>query len=177
VPPVVNGGADGSVRQGQSFTQTGSFADPGADTWTATVDYGDGTGVEPLTLNGDKTFTLSHVFAAGSYAATVTVTVTDDDSGVGSDTVLVQVDNIPPTVAGTSRSLDAGTLIAGATTLQMTFSEAVAGGALAGNYRLQSLGLDALLGTPVDTLVALTASYTGTTAALQFDALPRVSTG
>ena len=55
--------------------------DPGTDTWTATVDYGDGSGSQALPLTG-KTFELSHVYADnGSY--TVTVTVNDDDGGSG----------------------------------------------------------------------------------------------
>ena len=61
---------------------TGSFADPGADTWTATVDYGDGSGVQALGLNQNKTFDLAHVYAnSGGYA--VEVCVTDDDGGAG----------------------------------------------------------------------------------------------
>jgi hypothetical protein len=45
--------------------------------------------VQPLLLN-DKTFALSHVYAnEGIY--TVVVTVTDDDGGVGADTVMVVV--------------------------------------------------------------------------------------
>ena len=50
---------------------------PGADTWTATVDYGDGGG-GALALDG-KTFALSHTYlVAGTF--TVTVTVFDDDT-------------------------------------------------------------------------------------------------
>jgi predicted extracellular nuclease len=89
VAPVVNAGPDAIVLEGSTFTRSGSFTDPGADTWTATVDYGDGSGVQPLLLN-DKTFVLSHVYAnEGIY--TVVVTVTDDDGGVGTDTVTVVV--------------------------------------------------------------------------------------
>ena len=58
------------------------FGDPGPDTFTASVDWGDGSAAEFL---GAATSPLSaaHTYAAaGSYRATVTVT--DDDSGVGS---------------------------------------------------------------------------------------------
>jgi VCBS repeat-containing protein len=69
--------------RGQTRSFAGSFTDPGADTWTATVDYGDGSGAQPLALNADKTFAFSHVYtASGTY--TVTVTVTDDDGTAGS---------------------------------------------------------------------------------------------
>ena len=95
VPPAVNAGADATIDEGDPFTGSGSFSDPGADTWTATVDYGDGSGVQPLTLNMDKTFDLSHTYADdGDY--TVTVRVEDADTGSDSDTLLVMVDNVAP---------------------------------------------------------------------------------
>ena len=46
-PTVDAGAATGTVAEGSTFTRSGSFTDPGADTWTATVNYGDGSGVEP----------------------------------------------------------------------------------------------------------------------------------
>src|SRR5204863_6954640 len=77
------------VIAGETYTATGSFADPGADTWTASVDYGDGGGPGPLALTG-KTFMLSHAYAtAGTF--TVTVRVTDQDGGQGSATAAVGV--------------------------------------------------------------------------------------
>jgi VCBS repeat-containing protein len=75
VPPAVDAGPDATIDEGSTFSSAGSFTDPGADTWTATVDYGDGSGPQPLAINPDKTFTLSHVYADnGSYAVTQTVT-------------------------------------------------------------------------------------------------------
>jgi choice-of-anchor A domain-containing protein len=91
VEPVVSA-TGGAVAEGSVFTSVGSFVDPGADTWTATVDYGDGTGQQPLALNG-KSFTLSHTYTArGTYE--VTVTVVDDDGGVGYTTVQVVVTDV-----------------------------------------------------------------------------------
>ena len=112
IAPTVDAGADASILEGETFTSSGSFADPGADTWTATVDYGDGTGVQSLTIT-DKNFNLSHVYADdGLYI--VTVTVSDDDGGVGSDTAVVTVSNIAPTVdAGADASIDEGGIFAG----------------------------------------------------------------
>ncbi len=96
VSPVVDAGENATIDEGDTFTGSGSFTDPGSDTWTATVDYGDGSGVQALALSG-KTFDLSHIYIDnGVY--TVTVTVSDDDSGVGTDTVIVTVFNVPPTV-------------------------------------------------------------------------------
>ncbi len=93
------------VNAGDTFTDTGSFIDPGADTWTATVDYGDGSGVQPLALNADKTFSLSHVYGvSGTYS--ITVTVNDGDGGVGTDVLPVQVNSIaaPAASAGPNTS-------------------------------------------------------------------------
>jgi len=96
VAPVVSAGANATIDEGSTFTGTGSFTDPRADTWTATVDYGDGSGVQPLTLNADKTFALSHRYAAdGTYVVSVTVTDSDGDVGTGSRTITVN--NVAPT--------------------------------------------------------------------------------
>lgn len=100
VAPAVNAGADTAINEGAAFIRSGSFADPGADTWTATVDYGDGSGVQALALSG-KTFALNHTYADND-VYTVTVTVTDDNGGSGSDTVQVAVNNVAPTITGVS---------------------------------------------------------------------------
>src|SRR5262249_11259209 len=55
VAPTVSAGGDANLLVGQPFSRAGSFADPSADSWSATVDYGDGGGVTPLPLNADKT--------------------------------------------------------------------------------------------------------------------------
>jgi PKD repeat protein len=92
----VNAGPAASLDEGGTFTSSGSFTDPGADTWTATVNYGDGSGAQPLPLSG-KTFSLSHTYADnGLY--TVTVAVTDKDGSVGTGTTSVTVNNVAPTV-------------------------------------------------------------------------------
>ena len=97
-----------AVNEGATFSHSGSFTDPGADTWTAIVNYGDGSGNKVLTLNADKTFDLSHTYADnGTY--TVIVTVTDDDhrldennvvivNGRGSAQISQTVNNVAPTI-------------------------------------------------------------------------------
>lgn len=102
VLPTVSA-AGGSILEGDTFVGSGSFTDPGADAWTATVDYGDGSGPQPLTLNPDKTFSLQHTYVdddptgtpADSY--TVTITVGDGD-GTGSAVPTVLVANVDPTL-------------------------------------------------------------------------------
>lgn len=78
---------------GGNYRATGSFtdSDPGSDGFTATVNYGDGSGVHPLTLSGGS-FTLSHTYGLGVLSTfTVTVTITDDDGTVSSNTTTVSV--------------------------------------------------------------------------------------
>ncbi len=90
VAPIVDTGPDKTINQGATFTSSGYFIDPGADQWAATVDYGDGSGIQFLLLNSDKTFSLSHAYSNyGEY--TVTVIVQDYDFGQGSDTAVVTV--------------------------------------------------------------------------------------
>jgi chitodextrinase len=87
--PVVHVFAGATIFAGESFNGSTTFADAGADQWTATVDYGDGSGVQPLAISGNG-MVLSHAYAtAGSY--TVTVTVRDGDGGVGTRTATVTV--------------------------------------------------------------------------------------
>jgi hypothetical protein len=75
------------------LTQVGSFSDPGADTWSAIVDYGSGTGPQPLILDGNQ-FHLTYIYTQPG-VITITVTVSDDDNGLGTDTLSVSV--TPPT--------------------------------------------------------------------------------
>jgi PKD repeat protein len=117
--PTVDAGPDATIDQGQIFSGSGAFSDPGAlDTHTATVDYGESGGPENLTLYSDYTFDLSHTYAqVGSY--TVTVTVTDDDAGVNSDSLIVTVSEInatPVVNAGSDATVSEGGSYSGSAT-------------------------------------------------------------
>ncbi|MEQ8791449.1 MAG: Ig-like domain-containing protein [Pirellulaceae bacterium] len=95
---TVDAGADATINEGSTLDQAGSFNDTGGVSWTATVDYGEGDPVESLTLNPDGSFTLDHTYASeGTF--TVTVEVTSDDARVETDTLVVTVQNVAPTVA------------------------------------------------------------------------------
>jgi uncharacterized repeat protein (TIGR03803 family) len=96
VAPAVDAGPDVSLGLGAALATAGTFDDPGADTWTATVDYGDGAGPQPLALSG-RSFALSHRYS-GSGTYTVTVRVTDDDGGTGADTLLVTTRSVESSI-------------------------------------------------------------------------------
>jgi hypothetical protein len=88
--PVVDAGGDAHVRAGTPFNRTGSFTDPGGESWTGTVDFGDGTGPQALQLFGKNKFDLRHTYAnPGTYR--VVVTIMDEDGGVGTDIFYVTV--------------------------------------------------------------------------------------
>jgi uncharacterized delta-60 repeat protein/uncharacterized repeat protein (TIGR01451 family) len=107
--PVVDPAGPLSATVGEVFTLPTSFTDAGTlDTHVATVDWGDGSPVDDLGAVVSP-FDATHTYAAaGVY--TVTVSVIDDDGGVGTTEIQVEV-------------VDAGTL----TSLELTPSTAVVG--------------------------------------------------
>lgn len=106
VAPTVSAGGAGTATAGTAFTRSGSFTDPGAaDSWTATVNYGDGSGDQVLALNADKTFALAHTYAAaGGYPVKITVTDAGGDPGTASFNVAVAVPNLQSIDLGTPAS-------------------------------------------------------------------------
>ncbi len=79
--------------------------------------------------------------------------------------------NVPPAITGTTPSLTGGTLGSGTTSLTVGFNRTMVGAGTAANYQLQSLGPDGLLGTADNTVISLSASYSGQAATLTFPAL------
>ncbi|MDX6411416.1 MAG: trimeric autotransporter adhesin, partial [Gaiellaceae bacterium] len=71
-----------------------AISDPGADTFTCSLDWGDGT-VTGGTVSGSAC-QGAHTYAAGG-TWIVGATVTDDDGGIGTDSGAVTIDS-PPTV-------------------------------------------------------------------------------
>ncbi len=101
--PAVSLGADAVLNQGDALLRAGSFSDPGADTHSGAVNYGDGAGWQALSLSPEKAFTLSRsYFAVGVF--TVTVVITDDDGAAGTDLLKVTWANVPPTIQSVTNS-------------------------------------------------------------------------
>ena len=96
--PVVTVGANAALDEGVALSRWGSFTDEDASTsWTATVDWGDGSG-STLSLATDKSFTLSHLYSASVGTFVVTVHVTDEAGAIGEASFEVTVNNLAPTV-------------------------------------------------------------------------------
>lgn len=89
VAPLVNAGDEVYLDVNELMQLNGGFNDSGADQWSATVDYGDGSGLQPLGLI-DHSFVLNHTYTV-SGTCTLEVCVTDDDGGLGCDQVTVSV--------------------------------------------------------------------------------------
>ena len=88
--PMADAGADQGVLEGEVVTFDGSFIDPGLLLAGETFawDFGDGA-----TMTG--TLTPAHTYVDNG-VFTVTLTVTDTEGGVGTDWLLVTVDNAAP---------------------------------------------------------------------------------
>ncbi|MFO0953950.1 MAG: PKD domain-containing protein [Isosphaeraceae bacterium] len=96
-PPHVEVGDGAYLVEGGALARVGGFTDPGGDSVSVTVDYGDGSGTLPLTLNPDGTFLLDHPYQEDG-AFIVTVTLTDSEGASTSETIDVSVANAGPVV-------------------------------------------------------------------------------
>jgi len=103
VAPAILAFDGATLLPGETYSASGSFTDPGADSWSATVNYGDGSGPNALALEG-KTFSLSHTYASpGTF--TVTASVFDQDA-TGTNTQIVTVISTPKAVGTLSDMID-----------------------------------------------------------------------
>ncbi|HUF51754.1 MAG TPA: PKD domain-containing protein [Longimicrobiales bacterium] len=98
VAPVVASFAGAEIMGGETYHGATSFTDVGQDDpWTATVNYGDGSGTQALALAG-WSMTLAHTYAnPGVYTVRVTVT---DAGGASSQSAAVV------TVLSATQSID-----------------------------------------------------------------------
>ena len=103
VAPDLGSFADATLQAGDAYTVDGVFTDPGADPWTATVDWGDGSAPSQAMLTS-RSFSLVHVYAAAG-TFTVTVTVADDDTQTSS-THTVTVTAPPPALSQANPLID-----------------------------------------------------------------------
>jgi hypothetical protein len=111
VAPVVGAFAGATLLPGESFTAAGTFTDPGADTWTATVDWGDGSPATTAALPG-LTYSLAHTYtAAGTF--TVTVQISDGSATAATSqtvTVIAAAQGVQNAIALVDQLVAAGKL-------------------------------------------------------------------
>jgi len=93
--PVIELRESYSLKEGGQLSVSGTFSDPDSERWTASVDYGDGSGVQELAVKHGNTFKLNWKYGDdGEY--TVLVTVTDGSGQAGQAELHVKVKNQAP---------------------------------------------------------------------------------
>ncbi|MDP1861854.1 MAG: DNA/RNA non-specific endonuclease [Gemmatimonadaceae bacterium] len=100
VAPSVSALPNATLLPGEIYAASGTFADPGADSWLATVDFGEGAGQVSLPLSGFG-FSFSNTYAAAG-VFTVTVRVSDGEAIAASSatvTVLSDAQSIARAIA------------------------------------------------------------------------------
>jgi hypothetical protein len=99
-----------TLTEGTSLAINGNVTDPGGlDVHSVSVDWGDGSPVQKLSLSPAKIFAGSHVYAIpGRY--NVATTASDDDGGMVVSVRVVTVEDLPPVIA----PLNSGSVAAGA---------------------------------------------------------------
>ena len=110
--------ADPTINEGDLLNLAGEIIDPGEDTWSIAVDWGDGSELADITPV-ERMFTLEHLYVDdGAY--TLEVCVEDDDLGTGCSAIQVTVENVAPVVVpGPKASGEEGAQIA----VTATFSD------------------------------------------------------
>ena len=97
VAPTVNA-IDTNINEGATATVRATVTDPGtSDTHTVTINWDDGGMVQNVTRT-QLVAGVHHVYGDNGIF-NVRVTVRDDDGGVGSDTAVVTVGNLNPTLS------------------------------------------------------------------------------
>ncbi len=95
-PPEILLGEGALLNPGDVFTRTGVIRDPDSPDLTATVDYGDGSGAQPLDLNPDGSFQLSYRYRNGGRFP-LTISAGDGvQTSVATATVTVLTPGTPP---------------------------------------------------------------------------------
>ncbi|MFN2304922.1 MAG: PKD domain-containing protein, partial [Anaerolineales bacterium] len=109
VAPSLAAPTNGSIDEGQTFTYAWPFTDPGHDSWTATINYGDNSAEQTISLPS-RSIALNHTYKdEGIY--TITVSVQDDDGGQDTGTLSVTVkDTLPSidTLVASPQTIDEG---------------------------------------------------------------------
>ena len=94
LPPTIEIAPTIIGNEGEAITFNPTLSDPGDDTLTVTLDFGDGS--EPETITSEE-FPVTHTYTDnGNYTATITVS--DEDGGITNQTIDVIINNSAPTI-------------------------------------------------------------------------------
>ena len=112
VEPIIT--ANGSVIDENGVaTVSGSITDPGSqDTFTVVIDWGEGSPETHSYPAGSKSYSQTHQYLDDNPTGTasdiygITVTVTDDDTGVDTATTTVTVHNVAPVITAGGSVID-----------------------------------------------------------------------
>jgi len=174
-PPVIDLGdtTPPIVLEAGGTLSRGGIATVGS---TATVDYGDGSGVQPLAIAADGGFALGHVYSVGGLYSAI-VPVANASGAVTVRTLAVDV-IAPPLVTivpGTVKTdKKKGTMIG------LTFSGDVSapGAASRATYRLFTAGKDKTFGTKDDKTIAIkTVAFSPSTRGVSLGIKKKLPTG
>ena len=104
VAPVLSEILDETINEGDTLNKSASYVDEDSIAWTATVDYGDGSGLQPLAIDTTtKAMALNHLYVDnGNY--TVTVGIMDVEGTSNSMSFVVTANNVAPILGNVSAS-------------------------------------------------------------------------
>ncbi len=105
-PPTVSPepSNEGSPVAASATFDDAAFGVP-TESFSCTVDYGDGEGAIGAALAGNSCTGPAHIYADNGFYD-VTFEVTDDDTGVGFETSSHEVSNVDPTITATTNSAE-----------------------------------------------------------------------
>jgi uncharacterized delta-60 repeat protein len=111
-PVITSVNASGPINENDSTTVSGTFTDPGTqDTHTVVIAWGDGSPATTINLvAGVLTFSANHTYlddnptATASDTYSISVAVSDDDTGSNSAGTTVTVNNVAPVITSVNAS-------------------------------------------------------------------------
>jgi hypothetical protein len=101
IDSIIPAGIGGTANEGDTVNLIVEFTDAGSgDTHVLDMDWGDGSPIEHIDP-AVSPVPVSHVYADGAIPPTdytAMATITDDDGGVGSDSLIMTINNVTPVV-------------------------------------------------------------------------------
>ncbi len=95
IPIVIISASEKTLKEGETFSGAGTIVVNSSQTWTATVDYGDGSAPGTVSVASNEQFELEHIYGDnGEFVLTVTA---DNENGDQvSKNIVVTINNASP---------------------------------------------------------------------------------